>query len=161
VIHKIQELNTHKYFVVNNIQLRAPKVTVRNLTLTDWVNGIYYYNVKGGVIVGNIISSNEPLSTATLNWNGVNETMQGSGTSWHLNKTGLAEETYTFRVYGNDSAGNMNKTETRIVTVSLPVGTPTPTPIPTPEPTPIPEFPDFALLLAIMTVFVVVWRIRK
>jgi parallel beta-helix repeat protein len=64
------------------------------------------------------ITASEPLNTAILNWNGVNETMQGSGTNWHLNKTGLADGSYTFKVYGNDTAGNMNVSEIRVVTIS-------------------------------------------
>ncbi len=61
------------------------------------------------------ITANENLSVALLEWNGVNETMnQGS---WYKNKTGLADGTYTFRVWGNDSAGNWGISGTRVVTI--------------------------------------------
>jgi len=66
------------------------------------------------------ITANEPLSNALLSWNGINYTMQGSGRSWHYNVTGLADGTYTFKVYGKDLAGNWNVSETRIATVSVP-----------------------------------------
>jgi len=56
------------------------------------------------------VTSNKALSSATLEWNGVNETMSGSGTNWFKGKTGLANGNYTFRVFGIDLEGNQNKT---------------------------------------------------
>ena len=70
------------------------------------------------------ITSSEPLNTVLLNWNGTNESMLGSGTNWHINKTSLTNGAYTFKVYANDTSGNWNSTETRVVTVS--VATPPP-----------------------------------
>ena len=43
--------------------------------------------------------------------------MTASSTSAYKNKTGLSDGTYTYRVYANDSAGNMNVTETRNITI--------------------------------------------
>ncbi len=63
------------------------------------------------------ITASENLSTALLEWNGINETMQGSGTNWYLNKTGLAEGTYAYKVYGNDTVNNWNSSETRVITI--------------------------------------------
>ena len=67
------------------------------------------------------VTSNEPLATALLNWNGVNITMQGHGTNWYFNMTGLSNGVYAFKVYGADQAGNWNTTELRTVTISLPI----------------------------------------
>jgi len=61
------------------------------------------------------VTASEPLSTALLEWNGTNETMTSG--SWYKNETGLADGTYTYRVWGNDSGGNWNVTETRVVTI--------------------------------------------
>ncbi len=65
------------------------------------------------------ITSNENLDIAILEWNGSNESMSGSGTNWYKNKTGLSNSLYIYKVYGNDSAGNWNVSETRHVTVNV------------------------------------------
>jgi len=65
------------------------------------------------------VTTNEPCNTALLNWNGVNETMLGVGTNFYQNKTGLSNGIYTYKVYANDTAGNWNVSETRIVTVNV------------------------------------------
>ncbi|MFQ6119637.1 MAG: Ig-like domain-containing protein, partial [Methanosarcinales archaeon] len=66
------------------------------------------------------ITASENLSTAKLEWKGVNETMQGSGSNWHINKTDLISGNYSFRVYGKDNSGNWNSTEKREITIKLP-----------------------------------------
>jgi hypothetical protein len=66
------------------------------------------------------ITSNKNLSIALLEWNGVNETMLGSGTNWYINKTNLAAGTYTYKVYGNDSENKWGVSETRILNVIYP-----------------------------------------
>ncbi len=58
-------------------------------------------------------TSSETLVAAILEWNGTNETMEGSGTSFYATKTGLSSGNYTFRVYGIDYANNSNMTEER------------------------------------------------
>ncbi len=58
--------------------------------------------------------------SAWLEWNGVNESMSGAGTDWHINKTGLGNGTYTYRVWANDSAGNENVSETRVIEILIP-----------------------------------------
>ena len=67
----------------------------------------------------NYTSVNVTLSesgTAWLEWNGTNESMdQGS---WYKTKMDLANGTYTYRVWANDSAGNLNVSETRTVTIA-------------------------------------------
>ena len=60
-------------------------------------------------------SEDESLSTALLEWNGTNETMNPG--SWYLNKTGLGDGNYTYRVWGNDSSDNWGVSETRTVTI--------------------------------------------
>ena len=54
---------------------------------------------------------------ATLNWNGVNEFMEGSGTSFYKNKTELLSGEFSFRIYASDS-NSTSMSETRIVTVN-------------------------------------------
>jgi hypothetical protein len=67
------------------------------------------------------VTSDEPLKTAILEWNGKNLTMtMASNTSWCLNVTNLKSGTYTFRVWGKDSQGNWGLSETRKITVKLP-----------------------------------------
>jgi len=68
------------------------------------------------------VSGNETLSWCTLNWyNGSwqNVSMTATGFYCYANMTGLMVGSYYFRVYGNDSAGNMNVTEDRQASVSL------------------------------------------
>ena len=65
------------------------------------------------------VSSSENLISATLEWNGVNESMSGSGTNWFKNKTSLVDGNYTFRVYGNDFLPNTGKTEGRWVVIDI------------------------------------------
>lgn len=64
--------------------------------------------------------------TAWLDWNGTNQSMNGSGTSWYLNKTNLSNGNYSYRVRVNDSAGNWNVSETRTIEISA---APKPSPV--------------------------------
>jgi arylsulfatase A-like enzyme len=57
---------------------------------------------------------------AWLEWNGVNESMSGADTDWHINKTSLRNRIYTYRVRANDSAGNVNVSETRVIEILIP-----------------------------------------
>ncbi|NJE76890.1 right-handed parallel beta-helix repeat-containing protein [Thermococcus sp. ES12] len=70
-------------------------------------------NVRTVVI--NVTSSLD-LESATLEWNGVNESMSGSGRSWWATKEDLADGTYTFRVYGS-ADGVSNATEERTIEI--------------------------------------------
>ncbi|MBI5061181.1 MAG: right-handed parallel beta-helix repeat-containing protein, partial [Candidatus Aenigmarchaeota archaeon] len=65
------------------------------------------------------VTTSETPDWIRLEWNGTNETLSGSGLSWYKNETSLANYNYTFRVYANDSAGNMNVSETRWVNVAV------------------------------------------
>ena len=66
------------------------------------------------------ITSNEILSNITLDWNGTNETMDGNALNWFKNKTGLGNtnSTYSYKVYANDSSGNMKLSEVRILIIN-------------------------------------------
>ncbi|RLG24467.1 hypothetical protein DRN77_02265, partial [Methanosarcinales archaeon] len=66
------------------------------------------------------VTLNENGNTAILNWNGVNETMFGAEMNFYLNKTGLSNGNYTFKVYASDTSNNWNVSETRTVRVTLP-----------------------------------------
>ena len=60
------------------------------------------------------------VSTVLLNWNDENETMSNVAPYiWSFTNTNLENGDYTFKVYANDTAGNMNVSETRIVTVNV------------------------------------------
>lgn len=61
-------------------------------------------------------TSSEILSAAVLEWNGINESMSGSGLSWHITKYGHGS--YSYRVFGNDSAGRWGVSETRTVNIT-------------------------------------------
>lgn len=56
--------------------------------------------------------------TATLFWQGANESMNGSGTSYSKNKTGLLSGNYTFKVFATSSEGATNVSELRTVTMN-------------------------------------------
>ncbi len=72
------------------------------------VNDTGYVNVT--------VTLNTP-GTAFLNWEGANESMNGAGTNFYKNKTGLLSGNFTFKIYANDSGGLSNVSETRVVTV--------------------------------------------
>jgi predicted CxxxxCH...CXXCH cytochrome family protein len=62
------------------------------------------------------------IDTCLLEWNGTNESMtiDGSGLSVYCwsNKTDLSNGVYGYRVYANDSSGNINVSEYREVTIA-------------------------------------------
>ncbi|VVB95719.1 Uncharacterised protein [uncultured archaeon] len=55
---------------------------------------------------------------ATLNWQGTNESMDGSGAGFYKNKTGLLSGNYSFRIYANDSNSITNESAARNITVN-------------------------------------------
>lgn len=74
------------------------------------------------------ITSDEPLSNATLQWTNCSlplsdscfirsVSMNGSDTTWYLNVTGLNDSSYSFRVLANDTAGNHNETRWKTFTI--------------------------------------------
>ncbi len=62
------------------------------------------------------VTSSRDLDNATLEWNGVNYTMNGSGRNWWAVMGDLGDGAYTFRAYGS-ADGVVNKTEERTVEV--------------------------------------------
>jgi hypothetical protein len=77
-------------------------------------------NVSGNYIEVNVSLSENPGS-CLLNWYSgawANYTMSISGLYCYRNMTSLPNSVYQFRVYANDTAGNLNVSETRYVGVS-------------------------------------------
>jgi PGF-pre-PGF domain-containing protein len=75
----------------------------KSINTTGYVNVTAIFNRQGN---------------ATLNWNGVNESMEGSGTSFYKNNTEeLLSGEFSFRIYASDS-NSTSMSETRIVTVN-------------------------------------------
>ncbi len=62
---------------------------------------------------------NEPGFMVQLNWNGVMENMDGSGSNFYMNQTGLANGMYGYYVYASDAVGNFNTSNIRRVTVKV------------------------------------------
>jgi len=88
----------------------APNITFASSTLankSNSTNAEFFIN----------ITSNEVLVNATLEFNGTNETMQGSGLNWFKNKT-LDSGVYLYKVWGNDSAGNIGLSELRLIQIN-------------------------------------------
>jgi hypothetical protein len=80
-----------------------PTLPNQSVTGNNWV----YINV----------SSNENLSMCLLDWNAMNESMVVNGNYCYINKTNLTDNSYYFRIWGNDSLGNLNVTEDREIIV--------------------------------------------
>ncbi|NOZ82694.1 MAG: S8 family serine peptidase, partial [Euryarchaeota archaeon] len=91
------------------------------------------------------VTFSEPVDTALLEWNGTNITMLLlSGKAAYYNLTNLSEGSYFYRVYANDTYGNMNVSEMRVLTVDF-------TP---PLPVFVPPTPDNATTVSVSYVFV-------
>jgi hypothetical protein len=61
------------------------------------------------------VTASETLTNATLEINGTNYTMAGSGTVWSRNQSFELNGAYQYRVYASDLAGNPNVTLLRVV----------------------------------------------
>ena len=70
------------------------------------------------VMINTLITDNIAVAGAVLEWNGLNETMIGSGTNFYSTKKNLTSGTYTFKVYAIDTSGNRASSETRRVTIN-------------------------------------------
>ncbi len=68
------------------------------------------------------ITASEPVGGALLEWNGTNRTMTCSGASCYVNVTGLGDGEYSYKVWVNDSIGNINTSEPRVVKVKVSQG---------------------------------------
>lgn len=103
------------------VYISSVSITVADYTIITFVSPTPADGstiTKDYVFINTTITDNDGISTAILEWNGVNETMSGSGTNFYINKTGLSNSVYTYKVYANDSLGNWNVSETRTVTVN-------------------------------------------
>ena len=58
-------------------------------------------------------------TTPVLEWQGRNETMEGAGRSWSVNKTGLDNGAYTYQVWAHDAAGEVHVSEDRRLVVGV------------------------------------------
>lgn len=63
------------------------------------------------------VTSAANLTAAWIEWNNVNESMSGAGTSWYITRAGSGN--FTFRVYGNDSYENYSYSESRTITLNF------------------------------------------
>ncbi|MCD4845314.1 MAG: PGF-pre-PGF domain-containing protein, partial [Methanosarcinales archaeon] len=104
------EGNINQSFV-NNTSTTAPIGPIIITIISPLNNSI---NTTGYVNVTAIFNRQ---GNATLNWNGVNESMNGSGTSFYKNKTGLLSGNFSFKIYASD-LNSTSMSETRIVTVN-------------------------------------------
>ncbi|MCK4550553.1 MAG: S8 family serine peptidase [Candidatus Aenigmarchaeota archaeon] len=91
------------YFAVD---ITAPSIL---LNLTNHTIDDYFY-------INATIS--EPSDTCILEWMGENETMNISGNECYLNKTGIAPGNYTYKIYANDTVGNINSTTNQTIEVN-------------------------------------------
>ncbi len=72
-------------------------------------------------IIINVTHNETHPDTIVLNFNGTNQSQSYSGAHSVFTKTNLRQGNYTFYVWANDSFGNVNQTETRIVTINPPI----------------------------------------
>ncbi len=102
----------------NNTNGAVSKMWIWNVTAAMVINITSPANnsVNDTGYVNVTITLNMP-GTALLNWEGINESMNGAGTNFYKNKIGLLSGNYSFRVYANDSSVS-NVSETRIITVN-------------------------------------------
>lgn len=80
------------------------------------------------LVINASVTSTENVSTLILNWNETNHTMFCSGNIsidkpyeiyGNLSRSGLQDGLYVYKVYANDTDGNWNVSETRVVTVNV------------------------------------------
>ncbi len=77
--------------------------------------GVNYINVTVSV------TDSGNISEVILNWNGKNSTMVNiAPMTWSLLMTDLLNGEYTYKVYANDTNGNMGVSETRVVYITVP-----------------------------------------
>ena len=119
------ELSTRTVDTSGNINETWVNATARTLPLADTTPPIITFTpptdpgdttltTRNWTFIN--VSLSEP-GFSWLEWNGINESMSGSGTHWYINRTGLDNGVYTYRVWANDSAGNVNVSETRAIEI--------------------------------------------
>lgn len=105
--------NSYDYLPLKNLNFPpSPKFISPTLSNNSFTNNVTWIYVN--------VSADKPLNSCTMNWNGANQTMALGGNYCYNNMTSLVNGTaYYFRVFANDSIGNMNVTEWRQITVRL------------------------------------------
>ncbi|MCS7134391.1 MAG: hypothetical protein NZ889_00830, partial [Candidatus Pacearchaeota archaeon] len=82
-----------------------------------------YISIGNVTIAVNVTDMQSNISSCILEWQGVNESMNITRYDrWAIcnaTKVNLSQGTYTYRVYANDTGGNMNVSETRILHIDL------------------------------------------
>ncbi len=86
-----------------------------NLTFTDPTPADG--NITTATQVTVRVTADAAIENAWLEWDGINESMQGANTNWHIDKTGTGQHTY--RVHANDSQDNYDHTDTRTITLNV------------------------------------------
>ncbi|MEM5871394.1 MAG: hypothetical protein QW051_00810 [Candidatus Aenigmatarchaeota archaeon] len=66
------------------------------------------------------VSADQNLQACLLEWNSLNESMTVEGNICYINKTSLPEGPNLYRVYANNSLGNINFTEERLIHIDYP-----------------------------------------
>ncbi|HDK41896.1 MAG TPA: LamG domain-containing protein, partial [Candidatus Pacearchaeota archaeon] len=90
-----------------SLNFTSPALDNASITTNNWI----FVNV----------TSSESINTCLLDWNNgstQNVSMSTSGTNCFVNMTNLIDYVYTFKVWANDSAGNLNSTELRQITIN-------------------------------------------
>jgi PGF-pre-PGF domain-containing protein len=118
-----------------NYTISTRTVDINGNINQTWVNDTAKTSVKPEPIFINITSpENNTLNktgsvnftilldregtNASLNWKGVNETMNGEGRNFWKNETGILSGIFTFKVYASSKTNGVpNVSETRIITV--------------------------------------------
>lgn len=74
-------------------------------------------NTSSRMVVINVTHGESLPSKLTLNWNGTNSTFSYSGSYTNITLTGVSDGEYSYYIKVNDTAGNYNQTESRVVRV--------------------------------------------
>jgi hypothetical protein len=97
------------------LQQPAPKINFTGPTPSNNTNQTTV------TVTINVTHNETHPDTLILYWNGTNESQSYSGNYTVLTKTNLKNGNYSFYVWVNDTFGNTNQTETRLVVVNTPI----------------------------------------
>ena len=128
---------TYNYRVFANDSLGNMQLTGnRTVTIDTVAPNISYFSdtpvnastQSNSTIIINVSvnDSFSSINTCILEWNGVNQTLTKNATattvSCYIRNTSVSDGTYNYRVFANDSLGNMQLTGNRTVTISTSTG---------------------------------------
>ncbi len=116
--------NTNQTELHITIDRTAPAITfltpTPNNEMLEW----------DGCWVNVSVTESVGISTCLLDWNGTNQTMGDmGGGNYRVSKT-VPDGNYTFRIYCNDTAGNLGASTARWVYIQAPPFSPGPVPHP-------------------------------